>query len=1244
MSTLTDIKKRICELEGGGFQELCDALLSRSGYEGIHAYGMQSGTMKTTIGNPDTYFKNAAGKYIFVAYTTQKERLFYKAKEDIEKCLDVSKTGVEIKDIAEIIFCHTSSNLSAGEDKTLSDICTRQGILFNIYGIDRIADEIYRFHKILSKDHLGLSIDTNQIMDYKTFVEKYDANEMATPLSTIFQFRESEYSQMLTSLNNSKVIAVVGQAGVGKSRISLEVAKNYGLENGYRILCIRSTDLPISEDIASYIERPGKYLIFIDDANELIGLKSVLEYLNYLQNGYDVKIITTMRDYTADSVIAQIKEYTRPHIYRINRFTDDEIKSFLDVNMEIRNSDYVDKIIKIAEGNARIAYMTGKLAKLTQNIKAIKDATDLYENYYGKILSSSPLIVEKKLCLTASIIALLHTINLGELTCLETILEKFELSTDEFKINVYRLFELEFVDIKLDKVAIISDQCLGNYMLLYCFFKKKYITFSEILEVGFRNFRTGIIKATSVLWNIFSSDEVHSYLDSEIKKVWDIFESESEQIFCEYVKVFHDFRPLDALLFVKGKIDQVENQVVDITTIDFAKNEYRENDTILELLTGYRYQENLEIAIELICEYVNKKQNVVRDAYDCIKNYYSINQYSDRNDYYVEKSLIGTLKRKRESEVLTKLFLAIADHFLQTVFSPVENSRGNKIVMYNIPVLLTEGSKEFRKGIWEELSKIADLAKWQIDVLHVLQKYAQGWQEQDEEIISFDQSYIIPIILKLESCSEIKKGELYNQLTKKWKHYEIKTKEYINDIYDSDIWNVYHTFSERYFDSDLDYEEAEKIRQEKIISFAECISISKLEELVKQLNALSGELENKRYEFVSSIAIFVSAILSNRCKLETFVDALISYGSNIDIHPGQIITELIVLWGEEKSYDFICEREFSYSNQWKFVFFESLSQEKINKEWTERLIAFLNEDSDKSITSSSYRKLIFLEKYLSIDSEIFCRCSKIIFEKKQYSIFIVKIYFDLFFNKHCCSPDQLYKYFKGNKDLLKEIYLFLAGNDSHMDYDGTFIRYFISEDTSWLHSYAVYFYEHHDGHIGYEQERITSCWKLDNYDKIFDYLFDYIAEREKTFYWRMKNTFVNILVHKQGEDDIVKKQNEWVIRTIRKNYDNEKIFVLFEILSERGTELRVEAIKTFVSLNQSFEVFSKLTLEPNHWGGSGSMVPYMQARVKYYESLLPIFTGLDFLQHKKLIQDNIEVWKRRIEKEEIDEIMEERFL
>lgn len=1242
MSTLTDIKRKICELEGGAFQDLCDALLSRSGYEGIHAYGMHSGTMKTTIGNPDTYFKDLNGKYIFVAYTTQKEGLFIKAKEDIEKCLDSSKTGVEVKDIAEIIFCHTSSNLSPGNDKKLDLICKEKGILFKIYGVDKIADEIYRFHKILSKDHLGLSIDTNQIMDYKTFVEKNDANEMVTPLSTVFQFREKECTEILTALNSSKVIVVLGQAGVGKSRISLEVVKKYGLENNYKILCVRSTDLPIFEDIVSNVERPGKYLIFIDDANELKGLNFILEYLKKIQKGYDVKIIATMRDYTSDHVIRNIKEFTSPYIYRINRFTDDEVKSFLDVNMDIRNPIYVNKIIKIAEGNPRIAYMAGRLAKKSQNIQAIQDATNLYENYYGSVLDLET-IFDKNLCFTMSIIALLHSVNLDEFGYLDKILKKIGITTEEFKMCVKKLFELEFVDIKLDKVAIISDQCLGNYMLLYCFFKKKYLLFSELLEDGFKNFKTEVIEVTNTLLNIFSSDEVHNYINSEIKKVWDIFENESEQIFCEFAIIFHDFRPLETLLFVKDKIDQLEKEVVDVKMIQFQQNRYRDNDIILNLLKGYSSLEYLKVALELICEYVNKKPNIVDDAYDCIKNNYSINQYSGRNNYQVENLLVSTLKINRDNEVLTKLFLGVAEHLTQTEFYSLETSRGNNITRYTIPLILNDGCKSLRKDIWDEMLKIVEVKKWQDDILHILQKYAEGWQGHDKEIILFDQSYINSIVLKLDSVNEFIKCELYNQLLKKWRHYEICVEENLNGICNLDTWTLYCLFLDRRNNSNASFDELEKIKKEEIARFSKSVSARDMEKLIKNINDLIGGLSNRRYEFINSVDIFVSAILPDKVKLEAFLDAFINNGYNIYIQPKGIISELIILWGEDDTYNYICEKQFPSSNQWKFVFFELLSSEKINKEWTKELIKFLSEDSDKSITSSVYRNLIFLEKYLSIDSGIFSRCAQIILEKKQYNSYIVKMYFTLFFNNFCYSPIQLYEYFNGNEDILKRIYFLMVDIDPQADYDGTFIKYFISVDISWLNLYTIHLFNHPKERFESDHERIACCWELNNFNEIFEYLFENFYKNEKISSLRTKNKFLSILNYKEEDSLIANRQGEWIKHTIHKNYDTNKIIFLFDILSEMSVEVRVEALKFFVSINNSFEVFSKLPLESNQCGGLGSMVPYMQAKVKYYELLLPIFSGLTFLQHKKLIQYNIDMWKKMIAREEIDEIMEKRF-
>lgn len=64
MSKLIDIKNRIDQMDGGAFQNLCDAYLSYKGYKNIYSLGMLTGTDKTTKGNPDTYFLTAENKYV----------------------------------------------------------------------------------------------------------------------------------------------------------------------------------------------------------------------------------------------------------------------------------------------------------------------------------------------------------------------------------------------------------------------------------------------------------------------------------------------------------------------------------------------------------------------------------------------------------------------------------------------------------------------------------------------------------------------------------------------------------------------------------------------------------------------------------------------------------------------------------------------------------------------------------------------------------------------------------------------------------------------------------------------------------------------------------------------------------------------------------------------------------------------------------------------------------------------------
>ena len=165
MSKLTDIKNRIDQMDGGAFQNLCDAYLSYKGYKNVYSLGMLTGTDKTAKGNPDTYF-------VFVMYTTQKSNFLEKAIEDIDKCFDPQKTGVSAGDIAEIIYCHTYGRLGPGDDQYLRQYCEKHGAVLTLIGLDQLGNDIFRECPILARDFLGISIDSGQILPMDMFVRK----------------------------------------------------------------------------------------------------------------------------------------------------------------------------------------------------------------------------------------------------------------------------------------------------------------------------------------------------------------------------------------------------------------------------------------------------------------------------------------------------------------------------------------------------------------------------------------------------------------------------------------------------------------------------------------------------------------------------------------------------------------------------------------------------------------------------------------------------------------------------------------------------------------------------------------------------------------------------------------------------------------------------------------------------------------------------------------------------------------
>ena len=81
-------------------------------------------------------------------------------------------------------------------------------------------------------------------------------------------------------------------------------------------------------------------------------------------------------------------------------------------------------------------------------------------------------------------------------------------------------------------------------------------------------------------------------------------------------------------------------------------------------------------------------------------------------------------------------------------------------------------------------------------------------------------------------------------------------------------------------------------------------------------------------------------------------------------------------------------------------------------------------------------------------------------------------------------------------------------------------------------------------------------------------------------------------------------------------------------------------IEVFCSCNDDFELFKALPLTPMSSSWSGSAVPMYSSWGTHLESLLPLFPGLKFLKHKKLVEERIESLHKKIIQEEISDILE----
>lgn len=1235
MASITDIKVKILELAAAPFQEFCDTLLSKMGYGTIHGLGMKAGTGNTTIGNPDTYFRKENGKYVFVAYTIQKASIYSKLKEDIEKCLNPTKTGLDISQIEEIVCCHTSSNLSAGDDNKLHEFCNSKGIKLSIFGIDELAEQVHNHYRNLAKDYLGLNIDTNQIMDIDDFVLKYDSNQMAAPLNTTFLYRENKIKKIKQALKDNSVVVITGKAGVGKTRLVLEVLKQTDWSDEYKILCVKNNNLGIYDDLCSATEENRKYIFFVDDANELAQLNLILECVNKAGLKNELKIIVTVRNYAKSKLIMDINEVTKPKIMEIEPFSDDEIKGFIDKNLEIRNEDYVEQIIRISEGNPRIAYMAGKLAIEKQNLTAIKDVSQLYEIYYSKYIDST-LGTDRDLCFTAGVLSVINAVVLSKISVLQEVLNDYGISNEAFQKKIYELAQMEVVEVQLNQVATLSDQCLANYMLYYVFFEKKLVSLSSIINVGYKNFRSGLIKSINTILNIFENENTKQYCKQEILAVWNTYKNTKDRCYTDFVKDFHIFNPEEAFLQANEIIEQIKEEKFLSESTDVERNSYCVDADVLSYLTGYQYSEYMSYVMELLIIYCSKNKKTFASGQKWLENYYGVDIDSNKFGYYtqieVSKSLLNMISDG--SDIAEAIGLYWAKYALAFSFRPTEMGRGNKMVCYHLELTHSNELKEFRAICWSILISLSTNKKWLPKIFTIMDEYSRNIQgNPDYDVVNGEVEYVEKVLEALKS-DQISFLKMLRRLLKNTDAMNINYDNAWRKKFSGNQWMLYQLLENDFVASELEYEDYKKQREEKLVEYGKQLKIEDIKNWVTSANDLLSDKLLDRDTFTINQGIQQIVNQMEVDELQEFLKAYIEHGTNMNVRPWSILEKLNKLADSTALLLYIKESTFPQKDEWMFSFFETLPKEKVNVKYMEELLGYLRSDLDKSITSSSFRDLRMLDKFMIIDSNIYPVVCDIIYEKRNYNSFIAEMYLEGLFNDKIYSPNELLLLFNDNINLLQEIYFYMLERGRFTDYSGVFLLEFLILGESWLQKYAELFWKVAEKHRDHDYHIYEALWKTDDYIKYFDGIFYYAIDKRE-YRSLIKYEFSHVFARVKDSELVEQHKRNWIEHIVSYNAMKEQISVIFEMLSELNENLRRLGIKTFLECNADYSMFENLMLVPNHWSGGGSLVPAYQRQIDFLESLYEYTQGIKYLRHKAKIKERVGLLQQMIKDEEV---------
>ena len=1231
MSKVNQIEKELSSIDATKFHKLIDSYLNKKYYYKIDSIGTKPSEDKPTIGTPDTLISLENRKYIFAEHTTQKTGIKNKFLEDIDKCLDEDKTSIPREKIEKIIFT-CNSKLNTKDIEELKKRCFDENIECDVLTLSVLSNDLFNHYPYLVQEYLHVKIDSKQILDVEDFITEYEHSKFAIPIGTKFHFREEEKKTIMKFFTNKNIILVSGDPGVGKTRLAIECANEFAKKNEYKFFCIYNRGADVLEDIQTYFSGEEKYLIFIDDVNRIhCALDYLISFFYAKIKCGKIKIILTIRNYAKKRTIEMLKSYSfDTDELEVKSFNNVEIDSFIVNEFDIIEREDREQIIKVCQGNPRLAAMMSKVFKDTNNFESIKDVSSIYEKYFASVQEDIFKEENEELLKVATIIAFYRVFDKENEEQVKVIENIFKITIVDFWKHVLKLHEYEIVDVYEKEVVRVADQVLSTYLFYEGVFKKNYLEIQIFLEQFLLTQSSRIDEVIIPIYSSFDRKLIEKSLQPAVNEVWKhAIDNSNEKLITEISSRFYFFKSTEIFLYMKEKFDNMVEENISIKEISFKRDmmDYYDESQYINILKKFSSSEKYyKIALDLILLYFSKKPSHAKYILSTLIENFGLADESSSQGYQIQIAVINKLiKKKKDSKLFLLLFYKVAENYLNLKYN-----HHHKVKVWNSFKKVEECSiKILRQKIWAEAFKQYDKEKAYVH--SILNNYiAEHFRYRKSKVAPWDKEcltefflekfndksyYDCKIVYDFISFFEKNDLEIHIDLSTRFKH------EYL-EVYKV-FFQIKLELRQEYKNTNI--EELEKIIAGNIYSYINGFSVKEYKKLFEAVIEIN-KYGIKEWYFTQNFCNIFSKLYEKESVLfEEILELFLVHYSDINMYCGRLIEFYYKRNGKKATLNFLNNLTCKDIDDLWFKYFYCLRSKDIDDSDIKRLLKHYETDDIKDLPSY----LNLLDNYQNYDSTVLVNICKILekraIEDKKY-IFPIQFLFQY-------APKNrknIIEIFKNDIELLERLYYLIDEHSEHHDKNAEAINMILDLDSDFLNKYLQYLFEKTD-RLGREdgQRMYIKLWQRDDSSEIMASVVDYIFENRKKLRNMYVFSFLNRFFNRDqfGIDEEIELDNNQI--KFLKNYiqikNMEEVEFIFEqLICDLYVNLKIEMIITFLEKNKSLKDFKKLSFMPNSKSSSGSWVPILFEELEFYKSIKELLhEDINLLLHVKEMEQKI---------------------